>query len=163
MFGFVSFGRFPSSLDRRTRLLLRTYAEQGVSAPKNWGMPSMPDLSYMELNLMQILDVLRAARLARLAVSERDQPYVVPLHYQLEVTRGQVIIHLTVPEGGRKADTLRRNALVCLEFELPGCAWVDTVVLEGRAAVGLREAGRAADIRVAAAAITGRRYFVPPE
>ena len=123
----------------------------------------MPDLSYMELNLMQILDVLRAASLTRLAVSERDQPYVVPLHYQLEVTRGQVIIHLTMPEGGRKAETLRRNALVCLEFELPGCAWVDTVIMEGRAAVGLREAGRAADIRVAAAAMTGRRYFVPPE
>ena len=123
----------------------------------------MPDLSYMELNLMQILDVLRAARLARLAVSERDQPYVVPLHYQLEVTRGQVIIHLTVPEGGRKADTLRRNALVCLEFELPGCAWVDTAVVEGRAAVGLREAGRAVDILVPAAAMTGRRYFLPPE
>ena len=123
----------------------------------------MPDLSYMELNLMQMLDVLRAASLTRLAVSERDQPYVVPLHYQLEVTRGQVIIHLTMPEGGRKAETLRRNALVCLEFELPGCAWVDTVILEGRAAVGLRESGRAADIRVAAAAMTGRRYFVPPE
>ena len=41
----------------------------------------MPDLSYMELNLMQMLDVLRAASLTRLAVSERDQPYVVLLHY----------------------------------------------------------------------------------
>ena len=123
----------------------------------------MPELKYMELNLMQILDVLRAARLTRLAVSDHDQPYVAPMHYQLEVTRGQVIIHLTMPEGGRKAETLRRNALVCLEFELPGCAWVDTVIMEGRAAVGLREAGRALDIRVTAAAMTGRRYFVPPE
>ena len=57
----------------------------------------MPELKYMELNLMQILDVLRAARLTRLAVSDQDQPYVVPMHYQLEVTRGQVIIHLTTP------------------------------------------------------------------
>ena len=123
----------------------------------------MPELKYMELNLMQILDVLRAARLTRLAVSDHDQPYVAPMHYQLEVTQGQMIIHLTVPEGGRKAETLRRNALVCLEFELPGCAWVDTVIMEGRAAVGLREAGRAVDILVPAAAMTGRRYFVPPE
>ena len=126
-------------------------------------MPFMPELKYMELNLMQILDVLRAARLTRLAVSDRDQPYVVPMHYQLEVTRGQVIIHLTTPEGGRKADTLHHNALVCLEFELPGCAWVDTAVVEGRAAVGQREAGRAGDILVPAAAMTGRRYFLPPE
>ncbi|MGN1021371.1 MAG: pyridoxamine 5'-phosphate oxidase family protein [Aristaeellaceae bacterium] len=117
----------------------------------------------MELNLMQILDVLRAGGLARLAVSDRDQPYVVPLRYQLEVAGGQVIIHLTTPERGRKADILRRNALVCLEFELPGCAWLDVVVLEGRASVGLRGAGGAADIRVPASALTGRRYFVPPE
>ena len=123
----------------------------------------MPELKYMELNLMQMLDVLRGASLARLAVADRDQPYVVPLHYQLEVTRGQVIIHLTVPEGGRKADTLRRNALVCLEFELPGCAWVDTVVMEGRAAAGMREEGRAVDVCVLAASMTGRRFFVPPE
>ena len=121
----------------------------------------MPDLKYMELNLMQILDVLRAARLTRLAVSDQDQPYVVPMHYQLEVTRGQVIIHLTTPEGGRKAETLRRNALVCLEFELPGCAWVDIALVEGRAAAGLREAGKAVDIRVTASVMTGRRYFLP--
>ena len=123
----------------------------------------MPMLRYQELNLLQMLDVLRSASLAHLALSDGAQPYVVPMHYQLEVTRGQVIIHLTTPEGGRKADTLHHNALVCLEFELPGCAWVDTAVVEGRAAVGLREAGRAVDILVPAAAMTGRRYFLPPE
>ncbi|MGN0779199.1 MAG: pyridoxamine 5'-phosphate oxidase family protein [Aristaeellaceae bacterium] len=119
----------------------------------------MPELRYQELNLMQMLDVLRAARLTRLAVADGPQPYVVPLCYQLEVTRGQIVIHLSMPEQGRKVDILHRNALVCLEFELPACAWVDVVVLEGRAAVGMREPGRGMDVCIQAVSMTGRRYF----
>lgn len=123
----------------------------------------MPDLHYMELNLLQILDVLRAARVVHLAVSEDGQPYAVPMFYQLEVVRGSVVIHLTAPDEGRKLAALRRNALVCLTFELPGCAWLDTVIVEGRAAVGLREEGRAVDVCVLAGDMSGRRYFLDPD
>lgn len=121
----------------------------------------MAELHYQELNLLQIFDVLRHARIARLAVSRANQPYVVPMRFQLEVRGKETILHLISRDGGRKMDTLRVNDRVCLEIELPGCAWVDTVVIQGRATVGIHEPGKAVELCVAARHMTGRRYFQP--
>lgn len=120
----------------------------------------MADLRYMELNLMQIFDVLRAAGVARLAVCSGGQPYVVPVTYQLEADGSAAVLHLASPGSGRKLDMLRRNKNVCLEAELPSCAWLDTVLLEGEAAIGAAaECG--VFITVKAETLSGRRYFLP--
>ena len=120
----------------------------------------MPMLRYQELNLLQMLDVLRGASLAHLALSDGGRPYVVPVAYQLEARGSEVLLHLVSPEAGRKIATLRRNDRVCLEIDLPACAWMDTVLVEGRATSGMAEPGRAVEVVVSVMHMSGRRYFV---
>lgn len=120
----------------------------------------MADLCYMELNLMQIFDVLRSADFVRLALCGGDGAYVAPMAFQLEVRGGTAVVHMASPARGRKIDMLRRCAQVCIEAELPGCGWLDTVLLEGRAVIGAEEAG-GVRVSVPAESLTGRRYFLP--
>lgn len=121
----------------------------------------MSALRYQELNLLQIFDVLRQVRTARLAVSYEGQPYVVPMHFQFELSGSDTVLHLVSLDQGHKLNALRLNDRVCLELEQPGCAWIDTVIILGRATVGMHEPGRAIELCVTACHMTGRRFFQP--
>lgn len=121
----------------------------------------MTEIHYQELNLMQILDILREGGIARLALSMDGQPYVVPMAFQLEVQRVQPILHLASPSAGRKMDILRQNDQVCLEVERPGVAWFDVVLAEGRATLGAAQE-EGAHIRVYPHMLSGRRFFLTP-
>ena len=57
--------------------------------------------------------ILREARMCRLAVSEGDRPYLVPLTFALD--GDDVVLHSA--RTGRKIDILRRNPAVCFEVE----------------------------------------------
>lgn len=121
----------------------------------------MAEVHYQELNLMQILDVLRAGGVARLGLSGDGQPYVIPMAFQLEVQQAQIILHLASPPSGRKITILRGNDRVCLEIERPGCAWYDVVLAEGRATLGAApEPG--VEICLYPHALSGRRFFLTP-
>ena len=121
----------------------------------------MTEICYQELNLLQILDVLREGGIARLALAEEGRPYIVPMGFQLEMRLAQPILHLASPAGGRKADILRRNDQVCLEIERPACAWFDVVLAEGRAERnGTDEPGM--EILVYPHTLSGRRFFLTP-
>lgn len=121
----------------------------------------MTEIHYQELNLMQILDILREGGIARLALSMDGQPYVVPMAYQLEMQQVQPILHLASPASGRKVDILRANDQVCLEVECPGVAWFDVVLAEGRALLNtVSEEG--VHIRVYPHTLSGRRFFLTP-
>ena len=121
----------------------------------------MADLHYQEMNLMQMLDVLRPGGVARLALSEDGQPYVIPMLFQLEVRHAQPILHLASPAAGRKVNILRQNDKVCLEVERPACAWYDVVLAEGRATLGAAgEPGL--EICVYPHTLSGRRFFLTP-
>jgi len=121
----------------------------------------MVELHYQELNLMQILDVLRPGGVARLALAEDGQPYVVPMAFQLEVQQVQPILHLASPATGRKVDILRANDQVCLEVECPGVAWFDVVLAEGTATLGAAQE-EGVHIRVYPHTLSGRRFFLTP-
>ena len=79
---------------------------------------------------------------------------------ELHQRGSEVLLHLVSPEAGRKIATLRRNDRVCLEIDLPACAWMDTVLAEGRATAGMAEPGRAVEVVVSVERLSGRRYFV---
>lgn len=121
----------------------------------------MPMCHWQELNLLQIYDVLRSADVCRLAVDDDGQPWCVPMRFQFEIERGVTFIHLTMPDHGRKLDAMTGNDQVCLEFEAPGCAWMDVVILTGRAAVGLYVPGELMHLRIRVAEMSGRRFFAP--
>lgn len=121
----------------------------------------MPQLHYQELNLMQALDVLRQGTVLHLALTDGAMPYVIPLHYQLEVQGMQIILHMVLPPRGRAMDMLRRNVLACAEVDLPACAFVDTVLANGTVQWGAASTAEALDVCLLAEEISARRYFHP--
>lgn len=121
----------------------------------------MAELHYQELNLLQILDVLRPGGVARLALSEDGQPYVVPMLFQLEVRGTQLIFHLASPANGRKLRILQSNDRVCLEVEQPACAWYDVVIAEGRALLCTTEEP-GVELLIYPSSLSGRRFFLAP-
>ena len=123
---------------------------------------TLAEMHFMHLNLMQIFDVLRAAPFARLAVND-DQPFVTPVYFQLEVAGSEVIFHLSASAQGRKARALQHHPTACLEFELPGCAWLDTVLASGPVTLAPAPAGEGLLLRLHALELTGRRYFLPSD
>lgn len=119
----------------------------------------MLEVCYQELNLIQVLDILRCGGLARLALCADGRPYVVPMAFQLEAAGAQPILHLASPGKGRKMDILRRNSHVCLEVERASCAWIDTVLAEGQITAGIAEGGGVL-LQLLPENISGRRYFI---
>lgn len=118
------------------------------------------ELGWQTLNLMQIFDVLRSTDVCRLCVDDDGQPWCVPMHFQFETSGQDIIIHLVMPAKGRKLEAVGGNDRVCLEFEQPGCAWTDVVIITGRAGMGLYVPGKAIHLRIRAREVSGRRYFL---
>ncbi len=75
----------------------------------------------------QIEEIIRNAKLCRLALCQDDWPYIVPVCFGYE--DGVIYIHSA--RAGKKIDILRSNARVCFEFDIdveiqPGisnCDW----------------------------------------
>ena len=71
--------------------------------------------------------IIRSCKTCRLAMSDGDQPYVVPLCFGYD---GSALYFHCAPEG-RKLDILRANPRVCVEFDIAGevaeasraCSW----------------------------------------
>ncbi len=120
----------------------------------------MSSLAWQRLDPLQCLDVLRGTHVTRAAFCAKDRPYVVPMGFAFTCEGEQPVIHLAFPAEGRKEQMLKENARVCLEFELPGCASVDVVLVEGRATLGLTPAKHGLLVRVAAEEMSGRRFFM---
>ncbi len=118
-------------------------------------------LSYQELTPAECADILRRARVTRAAFTDGRSPYLVPMAFQLDACGLVPVIRLCMPDTGRKVDCLRRCDRMCLEFEEPGCAWVDVVLLEGAAALDAWAQGEGIALHVAAETLSGRRFFLP--
>lgn len=121
----------------------------------------MPSLVYQELSRAECLDVLRRTAVTRAAFTDGDMPYLVPMAFLLDAEGEVPLIRLCMPDHGRKVDCLCRCDRICLEFEQPGCAWVDVVLLEGQACPDAWEKGEGIALHVPAEEISGRRFFLP--
>jgi nitroimidazol reductase NimA-like FMN-containing flavoprotein (pyridoxamine 5'-phosphate oxidase superfamily) len=67
-----------------------------------------------ELTSEQCRDILSRTRLARLACSRADQPYVVPVLFSYDGGTNSLFCFSAV---GKKIDWMRENPKVCLEIE----------------------------------------------
>ena len=81
-----------------------------------------------EITNRAVIDaIIRQARVCRLALSEDNQPYIVPLCFGYE---NDALYFHSAPEG-RKLDILKKNNKVCFEFDNVGeiltaekaCCW----------------------------------------
>ena len=114
-----------------------------------------------ELNYLECLAVLRSTSLTRAAFTDGDAPYVVPMGFLLDAEGITPVIRLCMPASGRKADCLAKHPRVCLEFESPGCAWADVVLLEGEAVPDLQDEENRLLLHIPAESLSGRRFFLP--
>ncbi len=121
----------------------------------------MPRLTFVPLHAVDCLDVLRHAHVTRAAFTDGAQPYLVPMAFALDCDGTVPLIRLCMPDEGRKVDCLCRCDRVCLEFESPGCAWVDVVLLEGQAVLDAWEKGTGLTLHIRGETMSGRRFFLP--
>lgn len=117
-------------------------------------------MRYMDLTVMQMLEVLRQTDAAYLALSADGQPYIVPMHYSLDADGLTPIVRMKSDAACLKMEILAQNDRVCMAFSLMNCAWLDTVTVFGRAAIGTGEAGLPVTISVRGEQMSGRRYFL---
>jgi nitroimidazol reductase NimA-like FMN-containing flavoprotein (pyridoxamine 5'-phosphate oxidase superfamily) len=75
------------------------------------------DKEVLEKDLIEL--IFREAEICRVAFSQDDQPYLVPLSFGYEP--GRLFFHCA--RAGRKLDMLNRNPRVCFEVEY-GCELV---------------------------------------
>lgn len=121
----------------------------------------MPLLTWQELTPVQCMDVLRQSSVTRAAFFDGESPYVIPLAFQLDADGATPMVRLCMPDHGRKVQCLCACDRVCLEFELPGCAWVDVALAEGPAALDAWEKGEGLALHIRAEKLSGRRFFLP--
>ncbi len=69
-------------------------------------------------------DIIRRSEVCRLAMSDGEQPYVVPVNFGYS----DRTIYVHCAPQGRKVDILKRNPRVCVEFDVD-----DEIVLGGKA------------------------------
>jgi nitroimidazol reductase NimA-like FMN-containing flavoprotein (pyridoxamine 5'-phosphate oxidase superfamily) len=67
--------------------------------------------------------IIHKARVCRLGLCDKDQPYVVPLCFGYD----NGIIYLHSAFAGRKIELLKRNNRVCVEFDLDGALTIDPI------------------------------------
>jgi uncharacterized protein len=85
-------------------------------------------------------EVLQKALICRLAMSDNDQPYVIPLNFGYEDNT----LYFHCAREGKKLDILRKNSRICFEVDIDhelvkgesACEWG----MKGRSVVGIGKA-----------------------
>ena len=94
-----------------------------------------------EIAEREVLDeVLHKAPICHLAMSDNDQPYVIPLNFGYEDNA----LYFHCAREGKKLDILRKNNRVCFEVDVDhelvkgesGCEWG----MKGRSVIGIGKA-----------------------
>jgi len=106
-------------------------------------------------NQEEISAILQQAGVCRIALSDNNRPYIVPVNFA--VRHNNLYFHCS--KAGRKIDILKRNAQICFEIDLgaeivPGqspCAWgmkYRSVIGFGRASFITDAAGKKAALDI---------------
>lgn len=69
----------------------------------------------------EVFDILRRCDTIRIAMSNGDCPYVVPVSFGAETVDGQNIVYFHCASVGMKVDMLKQNAKVCIEGDIFIC------------------------------------------
>ena len=66
----------------------------------------------------EILDVLNRCEVLRVAMTDGDAPYVVPISFGSDTDGGMPILYFHGSKKGMKLDLLRKNPKVCVEGDV---------------------------------------------
>lgn len=65
----------------------------------------------------EIAGIIEQCDVCRLAMIDRDQPYVVPMNFGYGTGTGTIILYFHCAAEGRKIDILKANPNVCIEMD----------------------------------------------
>jgi nitroimidazol reductase NimA-like FMN-containing flavoprotein (pyridoxamine 5'-phosphate oxidase superfamily) len=71
-------------------------------------------------SIQEKLTLLAKCRVCHLAMTDADQPYVVPLNYGYEYTEGVLTLYFHGAGEGKKIDILKKNPQACFEIDGEG-------------------------------------------
>ena len=66
----------------------------------------------------EMLDLLYRCDTIRLGLVDNGIPYVVPLSFGLDLTRGEPVIYIHGAKSGKKIDCIHQNKNVCVEADI---------------------------------------------
>jgi uncharacterized protein len=75
----------------------------------------------------EILLIMKQAQVCRIAISDNNLPYIVPLNFGIQPGNPMVLYFHCAPQG-RKLDIIRRNNRACFEVE------INTKIITGKEA-----------------------------
>lgn len=68
-------------------------------------------------DINEIEEVLRSARIARIALFDGEYPYIIPMCFGYDLTGGTLEIYFRCDEKGRKMELIRANSRAAFEID----------------------------------------------
>lgn len=68
--------------------------------------------------LSEIVRIIESCDVCRIALTEGNLPYIVPMNFGYEVDNKDIILYLHCANEGRKLEILKKNNHVCFEMDL---------------------------------------------
>lgn len=117
---------------------------------------------YEILNKDEIMKVIDKSEYVQLAVSEDDQPYVIPMCFKYKIKDDKLIFKLYGKPNGTKRNYIEKNSKVCLGFEMETWEGIESAIILGNARI-INDKNKVEDkleeIEIIAKDMTGRKYF----
>lgn len=68
-------------------------------------------------DINEIEEVLRSARVARIALFDGEYPYIIPMCFGYDLTGGKLELYFRCEEKGRKTELIRANSKAAIEID----------------------------------------------
>lgn len=117
---------------------------------------------YKVLNEDEIMHVIDNSEYVQFAVSENDQPYVIPMCFKYKIKEDKLIFKLYGKPYGTKRNCIEKNSKVCLGFERETWEGIESAIILGEAKIINDEnklSTNLEEIEIITKEMTGRKYF----
>jgi len=68
-------------------------------------------------DISEIIEIIEKCDVCRLAFSENNVPYIVPMSFGYEYTNGKLTLYFHGAKEGKKHDIMKKNPSVCFEVD----------------------------------------------
>jgi len=68
-------------------------------------------------NELEIIEIIEKCDVCRLAFSENNVPYIVPMNYGYEYENGKLTLYFHGAKEGKKHDIMKKNPTACFEMD----------------------------------------------
>lgn len=121
----------------------------------------MKKCNFRDLTWNEITNMINKVQYCRLAVTEDNQPYVVPLYFSYKFEKNNIKFTLHSEDSGNKIRTMNSNNKVCLEFDRNIGSAIDSIIVIGEAKICNNLcASNSVVIEIISSDVKGRRTFI---